>query len=260
MILLYLNIEMPDKIKYSVVIPAFCEATIIVDSLKRVAKALRTDKKRFKSIELVVVAADGNDNTAELAQGQSQSFSFFKLVKPGKKIGKGRDVRAGILASKGDYILFLDADLATPPSHIKEALDMLEETGADLLIASRPLTKIHNTWSRRVKSIGSNLLVRILATPDIKDTQCGFKAFKKEIAHKLFEPLETLGWGFDVEILVRAKALGYKIARLRIDDWFDPKEDNMGLVGESQLHAYMHTLQELFTISFKHFTGYYKKQ
>ena len=107
-------------------------------------------------------------------------------------------------------MFYLDADLATPAEHIKEAFDKMEETGADILIANRILYKIHNTWSRRIKSVGSNLLIRTLATPDINDTQCGFKAFKKDVAKKLFEPLETLGWGFDVEILVRAKALGYR--------------------------------------------------
>jgi len=254
-----LGSKMTQKIKYSVVIPAYSEAAIIENNLKIVAEALKNDQKRYRATEMVVVAADGNDNTAELAQGRSSLFSSFKLIKPGKKVGKGRDVREGVLASKGDYILFLDADLATPARYIKEAFDILEDTGADLLIADRPLNKIHNTWSRRVKSIGSNLLIRVLATPGIKDTQCGFKAFNKEAAIKLFEPLETLGWGFDVEVLVRAQALGYKIALLKIDDWFDPKEDNMGLVGESSFHAYTHTLEELFSIAFKRLRGYYKK-
>jgi len=250
---------MQDKIQYSVVIPAYCEALVIEDSLKRVAKALEEDSKRFARTELVVVAAEGGDDTVELVQKNSHLFSHFNLIEPGKKVGKGRDVREGMLAAKGEYILFLDADLATPPRHIKEAFNILETTDADVVIADRPLNKIHNTVSRRIKSIGSNLLIRILATPGIRDTQCGFKAFKSGVAVKLFEPLETLGWGFDVEILVRAKSLGYKIEILRINDWFDPKEDNMGLVGESNLHAYIRTLKELFAISYKRLTGKYKK-
>jgi glycosyltransferase involved in cell wall biosynthesis len=245
--------------KYSVIVPAYSEALLIEDSLKKVSECLKADKKRFKLTELIVVAADSTDKTAEIAKNQAELFAFFKLIKPGPKVGKGRDVRAGILAAKGEYILFLDADLATPATHIKDAFDKLESTNADLLIADRPLEKIHNTFGRRAKSVLSNLLIRVLATPGIKDTQCGFKAFKKDVARKLFEPLETLAWGFDVEILVRARSLGYKIEMLKINDWFDPKEDNMGLVGESNLHAYVHTLIELFSIFIKRLSGHYKK-
>lgn len=250
---------MSKKPKYSVIIPAYCEAVVIDESLNKMAQALKSDSKRYDDTELVMSIADSSDGTLELAKKHAGQFAYFKIVEPGKKVGKGRDVRAGVLAAEGDYILFLDADMATSPDHIKEAFDKLEETNADLLIADRPLSKIHNTWSRRVKSVFSNLLIRILATPGIKDTQCGFKAFKKEAANKLFEPLETLGWGFDVEILVRARVSGYKIVLLRIDDWFDPKEDNMGLVGESNFHAYVHTLEELFKITLKRLRGYYKK-
>jgi dolichyl-phosphate beta-glucosyltransferase len=251
---------MVKNIKYSVVVPAYAEAPIIEESLNKLAKALKSDKERYDITELVVVAADGPDNTAELAQKHSADFSYFKLIKPGPKVGKGRDVRVGILAAQGEYILFLDADMASPPTHIKEAFDKIETAGADLLIADRPLSKIHNTFGRRAKSVLSNLLIRVLATPGIKDTQCGFKAFKREAAIKLFEPLETLRWGFDIEILVRARTYKYKIITLRINDWFDPKEDNMGLVGESGLHASINTLKELSKISLKRFNGYYRQK
>lgn len=250
---------MQQKVKYSIVIPAYSEALLIVDSLNKVSKFLKDDIQSYKSTEVIVVAADSSDNTAGLAANQAKLFNSFTLIEPGKKVGKGRDVRAGMLAAKGDYILFMDADLATPVRHIKSAFDKLEKSGADLLIADRPLNKIHNTKSRRLKSVLSNLLIRFMATPGIKDTQCGFKVFKKEAAKKLFEPLETMAWGFDIEILVRAKALNYKIEKLKINDWFDPKEDNMGLVGESGLHALLNTLKELLIISFRRLNGHYKK-
>jgi dolichyl-phosphate beta-glucosyltransferase len=251
---------MPKKIKYSVVVPAYSEAPVIQNSLKKVAECLKSDKKRYNFTELIVVVADSIDNTAELAKEQAGLFASFKLVEPGKKVGKGRDVRTGILASSGDYVLFLDADMATPPKHIEPAFDKIEKTGADLLIAKRPLNKIHNTWSRRTKSVLSNLLIRVLATPGIQDTQCGFKVFTKEAAKQLFDPLEILAWGFDIEILVRARVAGYKIETIGINDWFDPKEDKMGLVGESDFHAYICTLSELLKVSYKRFTGYYKRQ
>jgi dolichyl-phosphate beta-glucosyltransferase len=251
--------KMTKKIKYSVVVPAFNEAVVIEDSLDKLAKSLKSDKKRFALTELIVVAAYSADNTAKLASSKKNLFAHFKLIEPGNKVGKGRDVREGMLAAKGDYILFLDADMATPPHHIKDAFDVLEDSGSDLIIANRPLSKIHNTFGRRAKSVLSVWLIRILATPGINDTQCGFKAFRCDVAHKLFGPLETMGWGFDIELLVRARVLKYKIALLEINDWFDPKEDNMGLVGENVFQTYIRTLKELFIISYKRVTGYYKK-
>lgn len=250
---------MSKAIKYSVVIPAYSEAPIIAESLKRVAACLKQDKKRYPLTEVIVSAADSTDGTAEIALSQKNKFSSFRLIEPGSKVGKGRDVRAGVLAAKGEIILFLDADMATPPRHIKEAFDMMESTKADMLIADRPLNKIHNSILRRIKSIGSVWLIRVFATPGINDTQCGFKAFKWDVAHVLFEPLETLGWGFDIELLVRARTLGFKIVLLKINDWFDPKEGNMGLVGENVFQTYFRTLKELFVISFKRLTGHYRK-
>jgi glycosyltransferase involved in cell wall biosynthesis len=246
-------------ISYSVVVPAFAEEVIIENSLNQLASCLMADSDRFDKTEVVVVAADAGDKTAELSKKHQNRFRHFKLIEPGQKVGKGRDVREGVLNASGDYVLFLDADMATPPHHIKEAFDVLEKTGSDMLIAERPLTKIHNTFSRRAKSVLSVWLIRLLATPGFSDTQCGFKAFKKEAAQTLFKPLETKGWGFDIELLARARVLKYEIAVLKINDWYDPKEDSMGLVGENVLQTYFRTLKELLIIAYKRATGYYKK-
>jgi len=246
------------NIKYTVVVPAYCEEKVIADSLQRLSGALKNDSKRFKVTEVIVVAADGGDKTAQIARYNQGLFANFVLIEPGKKVGKGRDVREGVLAARGEYVLFLDADLATPPHHIVEAFDGLEQNNIDLLIARRPLSKIHNTISRKVFSVLANLLVRFLATPGIQDSQCGFKAFKTMVAKQLFKPLETMGWGFDIEILARARAKKLKIETLKIDDWYDPKEDVMGLVGESNMHAYLNTLKELFIIAARRLLGRYR--
>jgi dolichyl-phosphate beta-glucosyltransferase len=248
---------MPKNIKYSVIVPAYSEAMVIENSLKDLAKVLKTDKKRFDKTEVIVVVADSPDGTAQLAEQQASLFTSFTLVEPGKKVGKGRDVRAGILASKGDYVLFTDADMATPPKHIAKAFDDLED-GADVVIGIRPLARVHNTFFRRVRSVVSNIMIRSLAVPGISDTQCGFKAFRANVVKELFTPLETMAWGFDIEILARARAAHYKIKKIRITDWFDPKIGKMGLAGESEVHANLNTLKELLAISYKRLLGKYK--
>lgn len=249
---------MTKNIKYSVIVPAYSEAMVIESSLKALAKELKADTKRFLKTEVIVVTAESQDNTVELAKKQAKLFSYFNMVEPGKKVGKGRDVREGILAAKGEYMLFLDADMATPPHYIPNAFSILENN-ADIVIGIRPLTKIHNTFIRRLRSVVSNIMIQVLAVPGISDTQCGFKGFKADVAMQLFKPLETLAWGFDIEILARARVAKYKIAKIKIIDWFDPKIGKMNLVGESDIHADFKTLFELIAIFFKRLTGYYKK-
>lgn len=245
--------------KYTIVVPAYREELVIGSSLYALKQQLQSDGL-LADTEIIVVTADPtSDKTTEIAKSCAKYFAFFSLITPESKVGKGRDVRLGMLKAQGDYVLFTDADMATPPAHIAPAFNMLASNKADVVIGVRPLKRVHNSLSRRMRSIASNGLIRILAVPGIPDTQCGFKAFTSESAHKLFEPLETTHWGFDIEILVRARSAGYKIVTTQISDWHDPKIGVMGLAGESDSQANWSTLKELLLVSKKRFTGYYKR-
>lgn len=244
--------------KYSVIVPAYKEEAILKDALLGLSVELKKDESRYLQTEVLVVVADSEDNTAYIAKQCSTLFASYQVLEPGKKVGKGRDVRAGMIAANGEYRLFTDADMATPPKYVYRAFDILE-AGNDLVIGIRPLSKIHNSFKRRIRSIVSNLLIRLLAVPGINDTQCGFKGFTKQATISLFEPLETLKWGFDIEILARARAQGLKIATINISDWFDPKIETQGLVGESDWRANLNTLKELMHVFKKRVSKSYKK-
>ncbi len=245
--------------KFTIVVPAFREAAVIESSLTNLCNQLKADKI-WGEIEVIVVTSDPtSDKTAKIAATFSDKFRVFQLITPEHKVGKGRDVRLGILAAKGDFIIFTDADMATPPVHIAKMLKKLESKKADVVIGIRPLKRVHNSFSRRLRSVVSNGLIQVVAVPGVSDTQCGFKGFSKDAAHKLFEPLETMHWGFDIEILVRARSAGYKIATMQISDWHDPKIGVMGLAGESDTQANLNTLKELQAIVKKRLTGYYKQ-
>jgi dolichyl-phosphate beta-glucosyltransferase len=249
---------MTDKsIKYSIVVPAYQEAAVIKDSLILLSQTLKSGQDIWNITEVLVVTADSSDGTAKIAKSQAKLFKQFQLIEPGKKVGKGRDVRAGVLAAIGEYIIFTDADMATPPKYIFKALSLLE-AGTDVVIGIRPLAVVHKTFMRKARSVVSNILIQILAVPGVSDTQCGFKGFTTTAAKKLFEPLETMAWGFDIEILARARSAGYKIEKILIKDWYDPKIGKMSLAGESDLHANLNTLKELIGISFKIIKGEYK--
>ncbi len=246
------------KPKYTVIVPALREEQVIETSLAMLRTQLEVDEL-LDETEVIVVSADPtSDRTAEIAATFADTFTYFQLITPAHKGGKGRDVREGILAAQGDYVLFTDADMATPPKHIVEMFKKLE-AGTKVVIGIRPLGRIHNTMSRRLRSVISNGLIRFLAVPGIADTQCGFKGFYDEAAKELFKPLETMQWGFDIEILVRARSAGYKIATMQIDDWHDPKIGHLGLAGESDVHANFNTLKELLVIAKKRMTGHYRR-
>ncbi|HET9623157.1 MAG TPA: glycosyltransferase [Kofleriaceae bacterium] len=233
----------------SLVIPAYAEAKFLGATLSTLRDFLAR-KDQLATTEVIVVTADAADGTPAIARAALAAFPHHQHLEPGPKVGKGRDVRCGMLAARGDVVLFMDADLATPLPHIDEAVARIA-AGADVVIGSRDLSRMHHTLGRRVTSQLSNQLVRAVLLPGIADTQCGFKAFRGPLVATLFEPLATLGWGFDLEILARARRAGAWIEELAIPDWHDPKGDD-GLAGETQWLARLRTLRELASLAIAH--------
>jgi glycosyltransferase involved in cell wall biosynthesis len=233
----------------SLVIPAYAEAKFLGATLSTLREFL-VRKGELATTEVIVVTADAADGTAAIARQALAAFPNHQHLEPGPKVGKGRDVRAGMLAARGDTVLFMDADLATPLAHIDEAVARIA-AGADVVIGMRDLASMHNTLGRRLTSQLSNQLVRAVLLPGLADTQCGFKAFRGPLVATLFEPLTTFGWGFDLEILARARRAGAWIEELPVPDWHDPKGDD-GLAGETQWLARLRTLRELAVLALSH--------
>lgn len=231
------------NIKLTIVVPAYHEADRITQSLEDLARAIK-DYVDPKTTEVIVVSADSDDNTAAVAQKSSGLFTHFSMVLPGARVGKGRDVRAGILAGTGEYRMFMDADMATPLYHLKQ-IQTFMNNGGEVGIGIRPLAAIHTGFRKYVSEFG-NVLVRTLLTPGIVDSQCGFKVFRADIAEMLFNRITILGWGFDMELLTIARIHNYKIDTMDIPDWHDPKEE--GLTGDSSIKVTLDTGVELIKI------------
>lgn len=233
----------------SLVIPAFAEAGFLATTLQAIHHYL-AERGWLGASEVIVVTADAPDDTAGIARRELARFPRALHLEPGRKAGKGRDVRCGMLAARGDIVMFMDADLATPLGYIEAAIEAIR-AGSDVVIGRREVARMHRQLGRRLTSQLSNRLVRALLLPGIADTQCGFKAFHGAIVPELFEPLVTLGWGFDLEVLARARQVGAAITELPIPDWFDPKGD-AGLAGEPPWRARLCTLRELATLALRH--------
>ena len=241
--------------KYSIIIPAYKEAKYIGKTLTHLTKYLQKEKLKQET-EIIVVAADGGDDTADIARSHAKNFASLDVYEPGDRVGKGRDVTLGFKHAIGDYQLFMDADMATPLKHIKPAFQELEQ-GADVVIGIRDLSKMHDTLKRKISSNMSNLSITMLAVAGISDTQCGFKGFTKQAAKTIFDRTVITNWGIDIEILAIADQHDMKIAEIALPDWKDPKGDD-GLSGDSQLSAMLSTLKELFKIRKNKRAGVYK--
>lgn len=242
--------------KVSIIIPALNEELVIGNSLERLVQYLH-QAGLFGVTEVIVVAAATRDKTRDIARSYANRFTWFQLLTPADKVGKGRDVKLGIEAARGAYIFFTDADLATPLTHIEAALQKLE-AGADAVIGVRNLWRIHKGLLRKIASVSANWLVRLFLLPDMPDSQCGFKGFRAEVARMLFAELSIYGWGFDMEILLIAKKRNLQVKKLLISDWKDPRPGG-GLVGESTWKASLSTLRELAKIRSRVVAGMYDK-
>jgi dolichyl-phosphate beta-glucosyltransferase len=245
----------PTDIDLSIIVPAYREAEKIGDSLEQLAAFLAT--RDYGSVEVVIVTADAADGTAEIAQSKAGLFQNFHQVRPGPRVGKGRDVRLGMLEALGSRRVFMDADLSTPLKHLDDVKRLMDD-GNQVVIAVRDLFQIHKGLLRRVISKGGNLFIELLILPGVKDTQCGFKAFSAEAAGAIFSRQTMLGWSFDAEILLIARKLGYKIAAFNAPDWHDTKPPGAGLTGDSPLKSALRTLLDVVVIRWKAWTGVYK--
>jgi dolichyl-phosphate beta-glucosyltransferase len=193
------------------VIPVFNEEDRIEETLGRVSGYLTA---RGVGFELVVVDDGSRDRTLELARRWSEMRAYTRLVEGSSNRGKGHAVRRGMLAARGERILFTDADLSTPIEELAKLEGALTQ-GADIAIGSRGLPDSdlarRQPWYREGLGRLFNALVRVVAVPAVMDTQCGFKLFRGAAARAIF-PLATIdGFAFDVEILFIARRLGYRI-------------------------------------------------
>ena len=198
----------------SIVIPAFNEAHRVPATLDHIQRYLATTSL---TAEIIVVDDGSQDGTAEVVRQRAAQWPQLRLVSAERNGGKGAAVRLGMAAASGRYRVFSDADLSVPIEDLDLLLQALR-SGAGIAIASRALrdsrVELHQPWYRETMGKIFNKLVRIFVLGGVHDTQCGFKAFTAEVADRVFPALQTRGFGFDVEVLYRAKQAGYKIVEI----------------------------------------------
>ena len=159
--------------------------------------------------ELVVVSDGSIDGTAERLL--ERRAAGVRVLHYDRNLGKGYAVKAGALASHGDWIALVDADLDLDPASIPDYLEMARRDGLDLAIGSKrhPESVVHYPRSRRIASWWYQQLNRALFRLDVRDTQVGLKVFRRQVADDVLPLLLVKRFAFDLELLAVAKSLGY---------------------------------------------------
>jgi dolichyl-phosphate beta-glucosyltransferase len=213
--------------RWSVIIPAFNEAQRLPPFLDKVVSYF---EGRDEPYEVIVVDDGSTDGTAEAVD--ERRLPAVQVLRLPANAGKGAAVRTGMLAARGAYRVFADADGATPIEELKR-LEPILLAGADVVIGSRVLADPGVSVTTRPHRVAAgrmfNWLVARVGLRDIADSQCGFKAFTAPAATRLFEALSTRGFGFDVEILLMARAAGCRIVEVPVN-WADQAGSKVGVL------------------------------
>jgi dolichyl-phosphate beta-glucosyltransferase len=203
----------PSRPSVSIVVPAYNEE----ERLQRTLPQLEQRDRLGADVELIVVDDGSVDRTVEIARDHLRRLPRGRLLRLPWHAGKGAAVRSGVAAAQGDAIVFMDADLATDLSALPRLLLALR--GADVAIGSRTAPGAVVTGrspARRVLHRGFGMHARHVAGISASDPQCGFKGFRNDAAKILFPMSRLNGFGFDVEILLLADKLGYRIVEIPV--------------------------------------------
>jgi glycosyltransferase involved in cell wall biosynthesis len=218
-------------------------------------------KQKFE-YEVIVVDDGSTDGSVEFVEKFTKENSKFKLLK-NPHTGKAGAVSAGMLKAEGEYVLFTDMDQATPIEEINKLLPLIGNL--DIVIGSRNSQRKGAPWTRLLMAKGMIILRTLLVgLGGIQDTQCGFKLFKSAVAKKLFSRLNDLHHGFkkisgssvkagfDVELLLLAKKMGYSIKEVPVE-WLYVETRRVSPIKDS-----LEAIDDLIRIRLSDISGKYK--
>ena len=225
---------MSDVPYLSIVVPAYNEARRLPPTLTALVEFFRGFTRTY---EVLIVVEQSTDGTLEIAAKQVAQQAHFQVVDNGPKRGKGHAVRAGMRRARGEIVFYMDADLSVPLAEVTAFLRHFEQTPkVDVLIGNRQhaMSRITRRQSALREGMGKifNRVLQTLALVDLRDTQCGFKAFRQAACREIFARQTVEGFAFDVEILLLAERLGYVVEDLPVE-WINSPESKVEIVADS---------------------------
>jgi dolichyl-phosphate beta-glucosyltransferase len=217
----------------SIIIAAFNEEKRIIPSLLKIKEYVTRQDLPY---EIIVVDDGSTDSTHTVVRDLIKDIPHLKVIHYVPNKGKGHALRTGVLASKGEIILLTDADLSTPIEELSKLLPLLRENKCDIVIGSRALALSEivkkQPWWRQSMGRLFNKLVKALVIENFKDTQCGFKVFRGDVARSLFKEAQIDRFAYDVEILAIGKKRGCKIVESPVR-WINSPESKVDPIRDS---------------------------
>jgi dolichyl-phosphate beta-glucosyltransferase len=235
----------------SIIIPALNEEKKIEQDIEASANFL----VRSKLLGEIIVVDDGStDQTSSVAKKSKipQSLSL-KVIRLDQHHGKGFAVRVGILDSSGDFVMFMDSGRNVPLSYIMSGLKLLQSDVCDIAMGSRhlPDSIIHKPliWYRRLYSILFRMFVKFyLELPNhLTDSQCGFKIYKRGVAHQLYKECVSKGFIFDVEVILRAKKYGFRMQEFAIE-WTCDRDSRLSITATPMMIKELLRLKKILSL------------
>jgi len=240
-------------IELSIIVPSFNEELRLPASLDHIAEYVAASRR---STEVLVVDDGSTDRTAEVAAAYADRIANLRVLKNGENRGKGYSVRHGMLEAKGEVVLFTDADLSAPIEEADKLLAAMEQY--DVAIGSRAmdrsLIKVHESAFREFAGIVFNRIVRTVLWLPFVDTQCGFKAFRRERCRILFEQQRIERFGFDPELLFLARRHGLQAVEIPVR-WSHSPATKINMMRDS-----VQMFVDVFTIRWNAMLGRYPKR
>ena len=203
-----------DKPMITLVIPMYNESSIIADTAKTVSDYMQSN---FENYEIIFSDDGSKDGSADIVR--NLNLDSVRVVGYEQNHGKGCAIRTGMLAARGEIVMFTDADLAYGTDVIKRAYDILSEADANMLIGSRNLSADGYEGYTPLRKLMSKVYIKVLCIAGgfkLSDSQCGCKAYKGEAVQRIFERCKVDGFAFDFESILWAQKFGYRIVEMPV--------------------------------------------
>jgi glycosyltransferase involved in cell wall biosynthesis len=243
----------PNEPELSIIIPSYNEESRLPATLERIAGYLQT---RGRKAEVLVVDDGSKDRTAQVAESFRAKFPTLRVVSNGVNRGKGFSVRHGMQEARGRIALFTDADLSAPIEEADKLIAALEsyDVAIGSRAADRSLITVHESPFREFAGIIFNKIVRIILWLPFVDTQCGFKAFRRERCGIIFEQQTIERFGFDPELLYLGRHHGLRAVEIPVR-WGHSPATKVSMVRDS-----IQMFIDVFTIRWNSLMGRYPRK
>ena len=243
----------PEAPELSIIIPAYNEELRLPATLSSIAAYTRSSKR---NIEVIVVDDGSRDKTVAVAEQFRNEIPSLRVVSNGQNRGKGYSVRHGMQEARGEIVLFTDADLSAPIEEVEKLLPAMKTN--DVAIGSRAMDRsqitVHESPFREFAGIIFNKIVRLILWLPFVDTQCGFKAFRREPCKIIFEQQTIERFGFDPELLYLARHHGLRSVEISVR-WGHSPATKVSMMRDSMM-----MFVDVFVIRWNSITGKYPRR